>query len=291
MIRSMGGRCWRRVIATFCLAPLLAVAGPTNSWRIFRSLSSGAALGTNTVLNPGMEIVGSSPPLANWILFGSGYTASTTTAHGGTYSLQCAAATATEVHGGYQTIVLNQTTPKALKLSGWSKAQGVTGSSDSDYSVYLDIIYTNGTPLWGQTIPFSVGTHDWEYKETFIVPALPIKQLNCYVLFRNSHTGTVWFDDISVAEVQDPVVQFDGSAVLASPPIPLPFDPVNPLHPAERGRLAAPSGAGRGRDRSGGRRHQQFGGGGNGLCLRLVCVRPGREFRLVERGRVGHRHQ
>ena len=104
MIRSMGGRCWRRVIATFCLAPLLAVAGPTNSWRVFRSLSSGAALGTNTVVNPGMETAGSSQPLAIWNAYGSGYTASTTTAHGGARSLQCTAATGTEVHGGYQTI-------------------------------------------------------------------------------------------------------------------------------------------------------------------------------------------
>ena len=225
--RSLSGFRWAfcLLLAASFLAPCLAEAGSTNSWRVFRSLSSGATLGSNRVLNPGMETAGSSPPLANWSAFGSGYTASTTTAHGGTRSLQCAAATASEIHGGYQTIVLNQTTPKALKLSGWSKAQNVTGSSDSDYSVYLDILYTNGTPLWGQIVPFSVGTHDWEYKETFIIPALPIKQLNCYVLFRNSHTGTVWFDDITVAEVQDTVVEFDGSAVVASPPTPLPYDP------------------------------------------------------------------
>ena len=114
--------------------------------------------------------------------------------------------------------LLNQSTPKALKLSGWSKAQAVTGSTDSDYSVYLDILYTDGTPLWGQTVHFSIGTHDWEYKEAYILPALPIKQLNCYLLFRNSHTGTVWFDDVSVAEVQDAVAQFDGAAVIAGAP-------------------------------------------------------------------------
>ena len=212
-------------LTALCLWPILAEAGSTNSWRVFRSLSSGATLGGNTVINPGMETAGSGVPLAGWIPYGSSYTASTTTVHGGTRSLQCAATTATDVHGGYQTIVLNQTTPRAIKLSGWSKALSVTGSSDSDYSVYLDIVYTNGTPLWGQIIPFSVGTHDWEYKETFILPALPIKQLNCYVLFRNSHTGTVWFDDITVAEVQNPVAQFDGSVVVSGPPSPLPFDP------------------------------------------------------------------
>ena len=213
------------LLAALCLAPYLAVAGSTNSWRVFRSLSSGATLGPNTVLNPGMETTGSSTPLANWNAFGLGYSATTTTAHTGSRSLQCSTTTATDVRGAYQSITLNQTTLKAVKLSGWSKAQGITGSSDSDYSVYLDIYYTNGTWLYGQVIPFSVGTHDWEYKETFIMPALPIRQINCYALFRNSHTGTAWFDDITVAEVQDKVVQFDGSTVISNALSPLPFNP------------------------------------------------------------------
>src|ERR1017187_5753724 len=145
--RLLCGSWWtfHLALAALCLWPCFAEAGSTNSWRVFRTLSSGATLGGNTVSNPGMETAGSSPPLANWSLYGSGYTASTTTAHTGTRSLQCAATNATDVHGGYQTITLNQTTPKALKLSGWSKAQSVTGSSDSDYSVYLDITYSNGT--------------------------------------------------------------------------------------------------------------------------------------------------
>ncbi len=209
-------------LAAVCLLPLLAGAGSTNSWRVF---SANASLGANTVVNPGMETASSSPPLANWNLYGLGYTASTATAHGGTSSLQCSSTKATDVHGAIQTIVLNQTTPKTLKLSGWSKAQDVTGSSDSGYSVYLDITYTNGTYLYGQTITFSVGSHDWEYKEAYITPALPIKQLNCHLLFRNSHTGAVWFDDVSVAEVPGSVSPFDGSPVVFSPPRPLPFDP------------------------------------------------------------------
>lgn len=182
-------------------------------------------LGTNKLQNPGMETLGSGLPLAAWPLYGSGYTVGSTTSHTGTRSMQCAATTASEVHGGSQTIPLNQTIPKALKFSGWSKAQGVTGVSDGDYSVYLDIQYTDNSWLYGQILPFAVGTHDWEYKEAFVVPALPIKFVYCYLLFRNSHTGTVWFDDVFVAEVQDSVVQFDGAAVTTARPSPLPFDP------------------------------------------------------------------
>ena len=72
------------VLAASFLAPFLAEAGTTNSWRVFRSLSSGATLGSNRVLNPGMETAGSGPPLASWIPYGSGYTASTTAATCGT---------------------------------------------------------------------------------------------------------------------------------------------------------------------------------------------------------------
>src|ERR1039457_217206 len=106
--RVYRGSRWtfRLALVALCLSPFLAEGGSTNSWRVFRSLSSGATLGGNRVSNPGMEMAGSSPPLANWSLYGSGYSASTTTAHGGTRSLQCAATNATEVHGGYQTIVL-----------------------------------------------------------------------------------------------------------------------------------------------------------------------------------------
>jgi hypothetical protein len=214
-------------LLTFCLSVLAGQGGLTNSWVVFQPLTDTAAVGPNQVANPGMETAGTSPPLADWNAYGSGYTASTSTVHSGACSMQCASTTAGQVHGGYQTIVLNQSEPKALKLAGWSKAQAVTGSMDADYSVYLDILYTDGTPLWGQTICFTTGTHDWEYQEAFIVPTLPIRQLSCYLLFRNSHTGTAWFDDISLAEVQAPVTQFDGAAVLTGAPVPPPYNPTN----------------------------------------------------------------
>ena len=216
------------VLVAFCLFPFAARSGPTNSWMIFRPLSlSSVTTGPNTVGNADMETPRANPPLAVWSPFGLGYSASSNTAQSGVRSLQCVATNATEVHGGGQMIVLNQTTPKALKLSGWSKAQNVSGTSDSDYSVYLDIYYTNGAPLYGQTISFSTGTHDWEYQERVIQPAQPIGVIYCYVLFRNSHTGTVWFDNIAVSEIQEPLVQFDGGPVICEPPDPAPFNSSN----------------------------------------------------------------
>ena len=205
------------------------ISGTTNSWRVFQTFQlANATTGSNTVLNPGMETLGTTTPLAAWLpYYGLGYSADTSTAHSGTVSLKCSTTNATDIHCGYQIITLNQTIPKPIKLSGWSKALNVSGVSDADYSVYLDIFYTNGTPLFGQTIPFSVGTHDWENQARVIVPTQPIGQINVYLLFRNSHTGTVWFDDITVAEIEDPVAQFDGALVINNPPTPPPFNATN----------------------------------------------------------------
>jgi len=86
-----------------------------------------------------------------------------------------------------------------------------TGTS---YSVYVDLIYDDGTPLWGQVAAFSAGTHDWEYREVMIRPEKRVKQMTVYGLFRG-HSGTVWFDDFSIRQLDVPqgTVLFDGALV------------------------------------------------------------------------------
>ena len=74
-----------------------------------------------------------------------------------------------------QTVVLNQTRPEPIVAAAWSKADGVGGSRDSDYSLYLDLVYLDGTPLWGQVAPFNVGTHGWEKVQVTVFPEKPGK--------------------------------------------------------------------------------------------------------------------
>lgn len=100
-----------------------------------------------------------------------------------------------EFRGVYISITLNQNKAEELKLSGWSKANNVSGNKDNDYSLYVDCRYNDDTPLYGQTAQFSTGTHDWEYSEKIIKPEKPIKSLTLYCLFRR-HTGEVWFDHL-----------------------------------------------------------------------------------------------
>jgi len=52
--------------------------------------------------------------------------------------------------GASQSITLQQTRPEPIIASCWSRAENVSGGEDSDYSLYIDLVYTDGTPLWGK---------------------------------------------------------------------------------------------------------------------------------------------
>ncbi len=46
-----------------------------------------------------------------------------------------------------QTVELDQAKPEPIVAVAWSKAEGVGGSPNQDYSVYLDLVYADGTSL------------------------------------------------------------------------------------------------------------------------------------------------
>jgi hypothetical protein len=106
--------------------------------------------------------------------------------------------------GATQTVAVNHTRPQKLIVSGWSKAENVTGAKDRDYALYVDCYYTDGTAIYGQTVDFDPGTHDWQYGERTIEPEKPVRNINVYLLFRGNHTGQVWFDDVRVALADSP---------------------------------------------------------------------------------------
>ena len=72
--------------------------------------------------------------------------------------------------GTTQTVVLDQTQPEPIVAVAFSKAEGVTGSADTGYSLYLDLLYVDGDHLWGQTANFSTGTHDWQRRQVVVLP-------------------------------------------------------------------------------------------------------------------------
>ncbi|MFO0928541.1 MAG: hypothetical protein U0736_16210 [Gemmataceae bacterium] len=121
--------------------------------------------------------------------------------------------------GVTQTVVLNQTRPEPLVAVAWSKADGVSGTSNSDYSIYLDLVYQDGSTLWGQAASLTVGTHDWQRRQVVVVPDKPVRSVAFYLLFRG-HAGTAAFRDARLHPVRAPggATLFDGVPVAVQTP-------------------------------------------------------------------------
>ena len=135
----------------------------------------------------------------------------------GSTAIRCRNTTERGWVGASQTLTLNRVAAAPLIVRGWSKADAIDGGPDSNYSLYVDLQYIDGTPLWGQTANFRTGTHDWEQKELLIIPEKPVRSVTVHCLLRN-HTGTAWFDDIALEEVKaaDGAVVFQGVPVAPS---------------------------------------------------------------------------
>jgi hypothetical protein len=130
-----------------------------------------------------------------------GYEVDAGVAHGGRHSARCAAGNETEQRGILFVARLNQQRPTPIRAECWSKARDITGNPDGGYSLYLDITYNDGTPLWGQLRPFSTGTHDWEKAVVTVVPGKPIREVRIHGLLRG-HRGAAWFDDFALWELR-----------------------------------------------------------------------------------------
>jgi hypothetical protein len=203
-------------------------------WVVFTQAGTSAPMSDNKLQNPDCESV-QAAALQAWTAYESGYVAAIGEGHSGNAIKLVRAQGDTANHGAYQTVQLNQTAPRPVYFSGWSKATDVTGDPDSASSIYLDISYVskaedpqNGCEktadescsLYGQ-IPdprFDTGTHDWQHREGFAVPAYPIKQVGFYVLLRGDHSGTVLYDDLELKEVDAGILTFDGQLVSTQKP-------------------------------------------------------------------------
>ena len=108
---------------------------------------------------------------------------------------------------------LGQRQVRPIVFAARSRARNVTGEADSDYSLYVDIRYADGSTSFGHALPFPVGTHDWQLRQAVIQPERPVDQLSVYCLLRNGHTGTAWFRDVVAREAPPDTRVFDGQLI------------------------------------------------------------------------------
>jgi len=153
--------------------------------------------------------------LRDWQPWESGYTIAPNAGKNSGNTITIKRGTGSPDMGISQQVTLNQTQPQTIIISGSSKAENVSGSPDSDYSLYIDALYQDGTPQYGIIKSFAVGTHDWQHLQYSFVPDKPIKSLMFHALFRGAHTGQVWFKDLSLKQfpADKNAIRFDGNTV------------------------------------------------------------------------------
>jgi hypothetical protein len=171
-------------------------------------LSLIALLIDNNLLRNGSFEEGDKTPLPHWGFYGVGYKLNDE-AVDGKQSIFCESDDTQTMRGAMQTVTLNQNEPVPLILHGFSKGEGVFPTHlGGDYSLYLDARYADGTPLWGEIVPFG-GTRDrghgtsWQWGWRLIVPEKPIREAVVYALFRY-RKGRVWFDSVGLSELRLP---------------------------------------------------------------------------------------
>lgn len=71
------------------------------------------------------------------------------------------------------------TTP--IFYGGESRAENV---AMSEYCVYLDVYYADGSVTWGERADFDQGTHGWQKACGALVPKKPVKRVEVYALCR-----------------------------------------------------------------------------------------------------------
>lgn len=155
--------------------------------------------GTNLLRNGDFE-QRSGGSFLHWSAAPNGFQVAPGEGRAGSTAPRCVATNEIGWRGVSQTLSLNRRTASPLVVRGWSRAEAVSGGADSGYSLYVDLVYDDGSPLWGQTANFATGTHGWQLREVTILPERPVRSLTLHCLFRG-HAGTVWFDDVSVTEV------------------------------------------------------------------------------------------
>lgn len=137
-----------------------------------------------------------------WDVYFKGFEVDAQNVHSGQQAILINKGKQAANYGARQRIDVDQQKPSPLKIGGWSRSEGADGIVNSDYSLYADIVYSDGSPLYGVTVKFDTGTHAWQYKEVILEPEKPIKTIMFHILFRGDRSGKVWFDDVSVVDVE-----------------------------------------------------------------------------------------
>ena len=114
--------------------------------------------------------------------------------------------------GALQRVDVKQSRATPLLLSAWSRVVpdegGVASVSTqlSDYSIYADITYVDGTHLWAYSIPFdpmhTTADDDGWQQGYGVLPAPKAIEAVVLVCMYRWQIGTVLFDDVCLSNLE-----------------------------------------------------------------------------------------
>ena len=124
-----------------------------------------------------------------------------------------------EMNAVVWSVTLDQKTPRPFLISGESQFSGPKHGASGDYSLYVDAMYSDGTPEWGIRADFEgkekLNGGEWESRSATFHPRKPIRRLTFYCLFRNRE-GAVSFRRPKLVQadlVRGKAISFDGLSV------------------------------------------------------------------------------
>jgi hypothetical protein len=199
------------------VAPARATGPSTASWVVQRQVDIAAMeRGPNRLSNPGFESGGT-----GWTRYGTTYQIDETEAHSGARSLRIPSG---GLGAAIQEVKLNQPLARPIYFNGWSKASAAPAGCRMQYSLYLDIRYTDGTQPYSPYVCFAGGSHDWQFVDKVIFPEKPIASVWIWCMFQGSAPATAWFDDLAVGEFAGDIRTFDETKILYGPPAERPWE-------------------------------------------------------------------
>ncbi|KAL0230863.1 hypothetical protein PCE1_003240 [Barthelona sp. PCE] len=101
-------------------------------------------------------------------------------------------------YGAHQNLILDQPEDignQIVYMSGWAKANSVSGVESSTYAIVCDITFQDDSVLSSQLITFPTGTYNWMYREHKFEVSKPIKHIDYYAVFFN-RSGHAFFDQL-----------------------------------------------------------------------------------------------
>jgi WD40 repeat protein len=155
----------------------------------------------NRVPNPGFE-TGEEGDAYAWSDFGLGYRRVADPVRSGDHSIQLLSSRNNVKYGATTKVTFPtrmEGAVESVRLSGWAKTLNLSDGPKKNFSLYMDVYYRDGGRLFGQTVPFSSGSHDWEYGQSIIPLNADVDFVSIYCYSVN-RTGSAWFDDISLIE-------------------------------------------------------------------------------------------